>query len=412
MAFTKDQWTRPAKQPDGTVKRVRNEARWGRGKRWLAVWLDPNGAERSKAFDTKTAATKYAAAMETDRERGDYFDPEGGKAKLAEVAAHWLASRDVDPSTEIHYETKWRLHVGPAFGNRQLRSIRPSEIGSWLTRVKTAYGPSTARSAFLVLNGCLELAVADGLIKKNPAQSKLVTRPATSRSKVHVWTPDLVDRIIDVHPDEYRLIPILGAACGLRQGEIFGLALEDFDFEEQVIRVRRQVKKLGKHFVFALPKNDLEREVPLAAWPAARVHEYVERHAPEPYSLPWERPDNEPVTANLLFRWLDGGHMKARNYDEVVWKPALAAAGVIPPAVRDARGRRHFKTDRTTGLHALRHHYASVSLADGVNIKELAEYLGHGDPGFTLALYTHLLPSSHDRARRAIDARFERLSAA
>jgi hypothetical protein len=28
-----------------------------------------------------------------------------------------------------------------------------------------------------------------------------------------------------------------------------------------------------------------------------------------------------------------------------------------------------------------------------------AEYLGHHDPGFTLRLYTHLLPSSHDRAR-------------
>ena len=46
-------------------------------------------------------------------------------------------------------------------------------------------------------------------------------------------------------------------------------------------------------------------------------------------------------------------------------------------------------------MHALRHHYASVTLHDGVNIKDLAAYLGHHDPGFTLRLYTHLLPSSH-----------------
>ena len=50
----------------------------------------------------------------------------------------------------------------------------------------------------------------------------------------------------------------------------------------------------------------------------------------------------------------------------------------------------------------------SPSLADGVNIKELAEYLGHHDPGFTLRLYTHMLPSSHDRAREAIDKRMFR----
>jgi hypothetical protein len=44
-----------------------------------------------------------------------------------------------------------------------------------------------------------------------------------------------------------------------------------------------------------------------------------------------------------------------------------------------------------------------------VNIKELAQYLGHGDPGFTLRLYTHMLPSSHERARKAVDSRLSRL---
>jgi integrase len=38
-----------------------------------------------------------------------------------------------------------------------------------------------------------------------------------------------------------------------------------------------------------------------------------------------------------------------------------------------------------------------------VNIRELADYLGHHDPGYTLAIYNHLLPDSHDRARTAID---------
>lgn len=41
-----------------------------------------------------------------------------------------------------------------------------------------------------------------------------------------------------------------------------------------------------------------------------------------------------------------------------------------------------------------------------MSIKELAEYLGHSDPAFTLRVYAHLLPSSHDRARAVIDERF------
>ncbi|MEV0802070.1 hypothetical protein AB0I34_30525 [Kribbella sp. NPDC050281] len=57
----------------------------------------------------------------------------------------------------------------------------------------------------------------------------------------------------------------------------------------------------------------------------------------------------------------------------------------------------------------MRHHFASITLADGVNIKEASEYPGHHDPGSTLQMYTHVLPSSYDRARRAVDRRLERL---
>lgn len=37
---------------------------------------------------------------------------------------------------------------------------------------------------------------------------------------------------------------------------------------------------------------------------------------------------------------------------------------------------------------------------------ELAEYLGHSDPAFTLRVYAHMLPYSHDRARAVINERF------
>ena len=51
--------------------------------------------------------------------------------------------------------------------------------------------------------------------------------------------------------------------------------------------------------------------------------------------------------------------------------------------------------------------YASVLLDAGESIKALSLYLGHADPGFTLRVYTHLMPTSEDRTRRAIDRVFE-----
>ena len=57
-------------------------------------------------------------------------------------------------------------------------------------------------------------------------------------------------------------------------------------------------------------------------------------------------------------------------------------------------------------MHALRHFFASVLLDAGESIRALADYLGHSDPGFTLRVYTHLMPASEDRALRAVDAAF------
>jgi hypothetical protein len=48
----------------------------------------------------------------------------------------------------------------------------------------------------------------------------------------------------------------------------------------------------------------------------------------------------------------------------------------------------------------------------GENIRALSEYLGHADPGFTLRVYTHLMPSSAERTRRAIDVVFGASAAA
>jgi integrase len=77
------------------------------------------------------------------------------------------------------------------------------------------------------------------------------------------------------------------------------------------------------------------------------------------------------------------------SVNDYVWKPALRAAGI--PAIRE------------NGMHALRHWFASVPLDAGTSIKALAEHLGHVDPGFTLRIYTHMMPESEDRSRKAID---------
>jgi len=262
--------------------------------------------------------------------------------------------------------------------------------------------------------GRLDLAVADEAIRKNPAKSPVVRVPGHQASDVEVWDDPVVVAVIDAHPAELRAIPELAASLGMREGELFGLAEEDLDLgEEKVVRVRRQVKRIGRVFVFALPKNDRERVIPLSDWDVQVLRRHISRSPPRPYTLPWEKPDGRPHTCRLLFRWpADDQHVKSRSYSETVWKPAIARAGIIPEPEKDQRGRARYSTTRREGIHQLRHYFASVMLAGGVSIKELSEYLGHADPAFTLRVYAHLLPSSHGRARTVINDRFSHLMTA
>jgi len=137
-----------------------------------------------------------------------------------------------------------------------------------------------------------------------------------------------------------------------------------------------------------------------------------------------QRDDGPGLNAELLHLMIQGGDKFSvpdfkRDHalsvptsglsSETVWKPALVKAGVIPAPARDRRGRSRYVTTRKEGVHQLRHYYASVMLAGDVSIKELAEYLGHSDPAFTLRVDAHMLPSSHDRAHVVINDHFAAL---
>ena len=258
--------------------------------------------------------------------------------------------------------------------------------------------------------GVLALAVSDDLIKKSPARADTVTKPrAGIGARVIAWSDDRVEAVIDAHPEEQRLIAVLMAGTGLRIAEALAVSIDEFDFVHHVLHVRRQLKKLGTVHVWALPKNDLERDVPLASWVEDAVLAFISKYPPRPLSLAWEQVDGEQKSYKILFRWpTDDSFVRYRLYSELTWKPALAAAGVIPPPERDRRGRRRYVTTRKEGPHQLRHFFASVMLADGLGINELAEYLGHHDPAFTLRVYGHMQLGRDEHARSIIDARMNR----
>lgn len=160
----------------------------------------------------------------------------------------------------------------------------------------------------------------------------------------------------------------------------------------------QQLKLSSSKPVFAPPKGGKLRDVSLPGPVADALRTRMKRFPPVGITLPWKVADGPPVTKRLIFTGPRGGHVWRTSLNEKVWKRALASAGVIPG--RKPGG--SYVESRENGMHALRHFYASVLLDAGENIKALAEYLGRSDPGLTLRVYAHLMPSSQERTRKAI----------
>ncbi|MEV0213912.1 site-specific integrase [Micromonospora sp. ALFpr18c] len=176
---------------------------------------------------------------------------------------------------------------------------------------------------------------------------------------------------------------------GLRQGEIFAVSPGDLDPTRPVLHITRQIKLVRGSLIFAPPKGGKSREVPLPDSVARRLRQHAKDCPPLAVTLPWETLTGEPRTVELYLTTPAGLALSRSMFNSGVWKPAIRATGV--------------PDDRHNGMHVLRHTYASVLLDAGESIKALSAYLGHADPGFTLRTYTHLLPASEDRTRRAID---------
>ncbi|MFC4608809.1 tyrosine-type recombinase/integrase [Streptomyces maoxianensis] len=377
----------------------------GQGKRWQVRYRDTSGQQRKENFEKKTAADARAAEVETELNRGDYIDRKAGKVTLREYAKDWLASRTSNPSSVDVERRHLELHILPVLGARELAALRPSTVRAWLGGLqKTVQSDNYVVAIHGTLSSVLNAAVDDEKIRKNPCHANSVRPPKKVRKKIQPWPLERVAAVIDGLDGRYASMVILGAGAGLRQGEIFGLAVEDVDFLRGVVRVDRQIKLFGCKPVFSLPKGDKTREVPLSPKLAAALAAHLKAYPPHEVTLPWRTLDGKPVTHRLFFTTAARHRPHIRSvFNTDVWKPALSAAGVIPPPVREKGKKPKYAAAEDDGMHALRHHYASVLLDAGENINALSEYLGHHDPGFTLRTYCHLMPASEERTKKAVD---------
>jgi integrase len=374
----------------------------GKGDRWQVRWRDldgkpckrnrPRRGGKQGEADPEIYAEALDAKVQAELNAGTYVDPGAGRITLAEYAAQWRSSQNGDLPTLSRIDSTLKVHIfGKPIGGQPMVMLanRPSMIRQWIAGMSNLE-PITVRTNLRILSSIMIAAVDDKVIPHNPTKVRSVRPPPVVPKDVVPWPLERAEAARAAMPADHAAMVDAGVGCGLRQGEVFALALDAIDWLGREIRVIRQVRLLDSgELVFAPPKGGKARTVPLHERDSLRLAAHIAEHGTTEVTLPWKTPDGGPHTAELLFTTASGGALHRIRFNQDEWRPARRAAGAP-----DTRG---------SGFHVLRHTFASAQLAGGVDIKALAVSLGHADPGFTLRTYTHLMPSAADKARKAMD---------
>jgi integrase len=196
---------------------------------------------------------------------------------------------------------------------------------------------------------------------------------------IDIPMPSEITRIFAAAKPHWRPLLVTAVFTGLRASELRGLRWEDVDLKRAELHVRQRVDRYN---TIGKPKSNAgSRTIPIGPMVVNTLREWkLARSA-----------------GDLVFGTRSGRPMEHTNLVRCAFLPAQVAAGVV-----SADGRAKY-----TGLHALRHFYASWCInrkVDGgleLPAKVVQARLGHSSITVTFDTYGHLFPRGDDGAELA-----------
>jgi integrase len=264
------------------------------------------------------------------------------------------------------YESKARLYIKPHLGNKALVALTPRDVQTWITTLSTSgLSARSVEYAHATLRACLNQAIIWGDLTRNVAM--LARLPKQEGKEQQVLTLEQAKLFIEhCKQEKYGNLFIFAIGTGLRKSECLGVRWSDV--EDGILTVRQQVQRRLGITYYSSPKTERgKRTILLPAFTREALLRQFEMQTRD--KLIRSKYDDR----DLIFAGDFGGprdqRSVSRNLDEY-----LAACCV--PRVR---------------FHDLRHTFATLLLARGVDVRLAMDLLGHSQANVTQSTYQHVL---------------------
>lgn len=339
------------------------------GKGWQACVSLPDGKEKSLGLFAK--GQKKVASQAMDDFYADRRRETSGGILLSQAAAQFLEPYGDMSRTGDHYY--WKLKKacsvevdGRALGDYPYSEIRRSHAQMMVRElVGMGHNAMGLKKFVAAMSALSSWAVELGLVEYNHfhTPSRMI-RPykeiVPAPMKTRAWTVEECSQFALASERPAHLLTY--ALGGLRLAEGFALRWEDIEWEDGLIRVRRQAYK-GR--IVEGTKSGAERFAPLSPV-LARHLESLPRHI-----------------SGFVFPTDKGTIWWSSNFRKQVWLPTREATGM------DIRP------------HEMRHSWVSHLRAEGLDPADVAQMTGHTVETAT-RVYTHALNQSYEKARSVL----------
>jgi len=360
-----------------TIKNGKSYVSWeGR----LTVGYDPGtGKQIQRSFSGKTQkeVRERMQATAVELNNGTYIPP--SKMSVSEWLDIWSDTYliGVKPRTVQIYKSDIRLHIKPALGAIRLEALSTHMIQNFYNSLikgdsdKPPLSAKTVKTIHGVFHHALKQAVANGLIRFNPAEACILPRIEKKELKP-LDEQEITKFLKAIKSHRYEDLYLVTLFSGLREGEVMGLTWDCVDLNRGILLINKQLQlhqeKGIDAYKLVTPKNGRSRTVFVA--PTVITHLKHQRSVQAQHHLiagsAWNNPDSLVFTDEL------GGHLTKSSVYRA-FKTIVKSIGRP-----DAR------------FHDLRHSYAVAAIRSGDDIKTVQNNLGHATAAFTLDVYGHV----------------------
>ena len=353
---------------------------------WIVDYFDGQGTRHIKTFDRKKDADAHAQQVGVDVRAGTHT-PASKSITVAQAAADWLAYVELEGrerATVQGYRQHVDLHINPRLGRERLAKLTTPRINKFRDDLLADMSRPLAKKVLVSLKSLLKDAQRRGNVAQNVARDVSIGIDKRDKRKLKVGvdipTREEIKRILDAAFGRLRPLLVTAVFAGLRASELRGLRWDDVDLKRGELHVRQRADRYN---AIGKPKSHSgERTIPLGPHVINTLREW---------KLVCPKGDQ-----GLVFPTAKGQIEHHKNLVRAL-RPVLVAAELTDNAGKP----------KYTGLHALRHFYASWCInrrADGgleLPAKLVQERLGHASIVMTMDRYGHLFPRGDDSAELA-----------